>query len=49
MNEGIILERLVGIERGHQQLLGAIDRWLTGLEEKRRPRRRRPHSGGASR
>lgn len=49
MNEGIILERLVGIDRGHQQLLGAIDRWLTGLEGKRRPPRRRTRSGGASR
>jgi AcrR family transcriptional regulator len=32
MNEGIILERLSGIDRGHAKLLAAIDRWLEGLE-----------------
>lgn len=32
MNEGIILERLSGIDTGHDELLEGIDRWLRGLE-----------------
>lgn len=32
VNEGIILERLSGIERGHGELLAGIDRWLDSLE-----------------
>ena len=32
-NEGIILERLSGITRGHAELLAMIDRWLARLEE----------------
>lgn len=32
MNEGIILERLGGIDTGHAALLDGIDRWLTALE-----------------
>src|SRR5690606_12562132 len=28
-NEGIILERLSGIDEGHRDLLAAIDRWLS--------------------
>jgi AcrR family transcriptional regulator len=31
-NEGIMLERLSGISRGHAALLKAIDRWLASLE-----------------
>ena len=31
MNEGIILERLSGIERGHDELLAGVDRWIAGL------------------
>ena len=31
-NEGMILERLAGITRGHDALLGAIDRWLESKE-----------------
>lgn len=34
VNEGIILERLSGIERGHEELLGGIDRWLASLEQR---------------
>lgn len=39
VNEGIILERLSGIERGHAELLASIDRWLETLERRaaRRP------------
>jgi TetR/AcrR family transcriptional regulator len=37
-NEGIILERLSGIERGHTELLAAIDRWLQLREEEARSR-----------
>ena len=36
VNEGIILERLSGIQRGHGELLAAIERWLEGLEGRRR-------------
>jgi TetR/AcrR family transcriptional regulator len=32
LNEGIILERLSGIDRGHAGLLGAIDAWLARLD-----------------
>jgi AcrR family transcriptional regulator len=39
-NEGIILERLSGIESGHAELLEWIDGWLAGKEEEwRRPKR----------
>jgi AcrR family transcriptional regulator len=37
-NEGIILERLSGIERGHDDLLAAIDRWLGEREAEARAR-----------
>jgi AcrR family transcriptional regulator len=33
-NEGIILERLSGIETGHQELLSWIDGWLERMEER---------------
>ena len=39
-NEGIILERLSGIERGHAELLEWIDGWLAAKEERWR---RSPH------
>ena len=53
MNEGIILERLSGITRGHDELLAGIDRWLASMEERagrktmrvRRARSRRPRGG----
>ena len=32
LNEGIILERLSGIHRGHAELLSGIEAWLTSLE-----------------
>ena len=37
-NEGIILERLSGLERGHDDLLAAIDRWLGEREAEARAR-----------
>jgi TetR/AcrR family transcriptional regulator len=50
MNEGIILERLSGIDRGHAELLAGIDRWLSAMEKRaaRKPakRKRGPHGGG---
>ena len=52
MNEGIILERLSGIDRGHEELLEGIDRWITGLtgapsagRAPPKPRSRRPARG----
>jgi hypothetical protein len=33
VNEGMILERLSGIDRGHDELLAAIDRWLESKEK----------------
>ncbi|MGH7651106.1 MAG: TetR/AcrR family transcriptional regulator [Gemmatimonadaceae bacterium] len=36
VNEGIILERLSGVTRGHQELLTSIDRWLESMEKKAR-------------
>jgi len=36
LNEGIILERLSGIDRGHKALLAQIDKWLSTLERKAR-------------
>ena len=37
VNEGMILERLSGIERGHAELLAGIDRWLASLDARERP------------
>jgi AcrR family transcriptional regulator len=31
-NEGIFLDRMIGITQGHAELLAMIDRWLSGLE-----------------
>jgi AcrR family transcriptional regulator len=35
-NEGLMLERLTRIDRGHAVLLRSIDRWLASLEKKKR-------------
>lgn len=32
-NEGLMYERLLGFDRGHEELLSTIDRWLANLEE----------------
>lgn len=32
-NKGLLQERLLGFDRGHAELLAAIDGWLTSLEE----------------
>jgi AcrR family transcriptional regulator len=34
-NEGLLLERLLGFDRGHSELLAAIDGWLTSLQKGR--------------
>jgi AcrR family transcriptional regulator len=34
-NKGLLFERLLGFDRGHAELLGSIDGWLTSLEEGR--------------
>jgi AcrR family transcriptional regulator len=31
-NKGLLFERLLGFDRGHAELLAAIDRWLASLE-----------------
>lgn len=37
-NQGLLLERLSGVEAGHKELLSSIDRWLVSLEEAKRNR-----------
>lgn len=32
-NKGLLYERLLGFDRGHSELLAAIDRWLVSLEQ----------------
>jgi AcrR family transcriptional regulator len=39
-NQGYSLERLEGIEEGHEELLDWIERWLEGLEARRRRSKR---------
>jgi AcrR family transcriptional regulator len=36
-NQGIILERLVGVDSGHRALLASIDAWLVDLESRAEP------------
>jgi len=47
-NEGIILERLSGISKGHSELLAMIDRWLARLEEAKADGRGRNYEGPLS-
>ena len=35
-NKGLLFERLLGFDRGHTELLAAIDSWLASLEEGKR-------------
>ena len=35
-NKGLLFERLLGFDRGHSQLLAAIDGWLVSLDEGKR-------------
>jgi hypothetical protein len=35
-NQGIMLERLSGVDRGHAALLKSIDRWISSLEGRTR-------------
>lgn len=35
-NEGLLLERLLGVDRGHDALLAAIDGWLSSLEARKK-------------
>lgn len=32
-NKGLLFERLLGFDRGHAELLSAVDRWLASLEQ----------------
>jgi AcrR family transcriptional regulator len=34
-NKGLLFERLLGFDRGHAELLGSIDDWLTSLEARK--------------
>ncbi len=47
-NEGIILERLSGISKGHSELLAMIDRWLVRLEEAKADGRGKNYAGPLS-
>ena len=47
-NEGIILERLSGIAKGHSELLAMIDRWLARLEEAKADGRGKNYEGPLS-
>lgn len=38
LNEGLILERLSGIDEGHDELISGLDSWLTSLEGDARTR-----------
>jgi AcrR family transcriptional regulator len=35
LNKGLLFERLLGFDRGHAELLEAIDGWLTTLEQRK--------------
>jgi hypothetical protein len=35
-NSGLLLERLIGLDQGHRELLAAMDRWLSSLEQTRK-------------
>ncbi|MGH2877998.1 MAG: TetR/AcrR family transcriptional regulator [Solirubrobacteraceae bacterium] len=35
-NQGLLIERLLGFDRGHAELLAAIDSWLVSLEARKR-------------
>ena len=39
-NKGLLTERLLGFDRGHAEMLAAIDGWLTSLEDGRKPKRK---------
>ena len=45
VNEGIILERLAGIDRGHDALLAQIDQWLSALEREAKANERGKEPG----
>ena len=34
LNQGLMLERLIGVQAGHPELQGAIEAWLTTLNKK---------------
>jgi len=34
-NQGLLFERLLGIDRGHEALLASIDAWLSSLEKRK--------------
>lgn len=44
LNEGLILERLSGIDRGHRELLEGIESWLSGLERTTGEETESPHA-----
>jgi TetR/AcrR family transcriptional regulator len=47
MNEGIILERLSGIDRGHADLLAGVERWLEAMEARAQSAETRSENGDA--
>jgi hypothetical protein len=38
-NKGLLNERLLGFDRGHSELLAAIDGWLSTLEQEKSGKR----------
>jgi hypothetical protein len=36
LNLGVLLERLIDVDRGHDAMFRMIDRWLESLDKKRR-------------
>ncbi len=48
-NEGLLFERLLGFDRGHSQLLAAIDGWLVSLHEGKRSLSSAPPTTNSSR
>jgi AcrR family transcriptional regulator len=39
-NKGLLTERLLGFDRGHAEMLAAIDGWLASLDQGRKPKRK---------
>lgn len=45
-NKGLLIERLLGFDRGHAEMLAAIDRWLASLGESKQSDNQPKRGGG---